>query len=195
MKVLDIGCGTGDFLVACRKKSFYISGVEPNKKAREFTISKIKKVELKKSIYDLKEKYDVITMWHVLEHVPDLEKYILKLEALLKPKGVLIIAVPNYKSYDAKYYKQFWAGYDVPRHLWHFSKKSISLLFSKTSIKVTSIKPMKFDSFYVSLLSEKHKTGKLNFIKAFYIGLLSNLKAKKEKEYSSLIYILKNSKN
>ncbi len=195
-KILDIGCGTGDFLVACDKKGMEVFGVEPNVNAKNITKQKIIKqgFTIPNSIFDLdtNTKYDVITMWHVLEHVPNLEKYILKLKSLLQPNGILIIAVPNYKSYDAKYYKEFWAAYDVPRHLWHFSKKSISLLFSKVAMHVKFIYPMKFDSFYVSLLSEKYKTGKSNFIKAFYIGFLSNIKAKPKKEYSSLIYVLKN---
>ncbi len=195
-KILDIGCGTGDFLVACDKKGFEVFGVEPSVNAKNIAKQKIIKTDfnIKNSIFDLDTdiKYDVITMWHVLEHVPDLEKYILKLKSLLQPNGILIIAVPNYKSYDAKYYKEFWAAYDVPRHLWHFSKKSISLLFNKVAMQVEFIYPMKFDSFYVSLLSEKYKTGKSNFVRAFYIGFLSNTKARSKKEYSSLIYVLKN---
>jgi predicted SAM-dependent methyltransferase len=131
-------------------------------------------------------------MWHVLEHVPNLVEYISKLRELLKENGTLIIAVPNYKSYDAKYYKQFWAAYDVPRHLWHFSQKSISLLFKKENMLVEKTLPMKLDSFYVSLLSEKYKAKKSNYLKAFFIGLLSNLKAISTKEYSSLIYVIKN---
>ena len=137
-------------------------------------------------------KFDVITMWHVLEHVPNLEKYISQLKQLLKPNGRLVIAVPNYKSFDAKYYKEFWAAYDVPRHLWHFSQKAIKDLFEKENMIVEKTIPMKLDSFYVSLLSEKYKNGKSNPVKAFHVGLLSNIKAKRTKEYSSLIYILKN---
>jgi 2-polyprenyl-3-methyl-5-hydroxy-6-metoxy-1,4-benzoquinol methylase len=139
-------------------------------------------------------QFDVITLWHVLEHVPNLENYIATLKSKLKPNGILIVAVPNYKSYDAGYYKQFWAAYDVPRHLWHFSKKSIQGLFAKQEMHVVKILPMVFDSFYVSLLSEKYKNGKSNFLKAFYVGLLSNLKAAGTKEYSSLIYVIKNTK-
>ena len=128
----------------------------------------------------------------MLEHVPNLEEYIIKLKQLLKVDGAIIIAVPNYKSYDAKYYKQFWAAYDVPRHLWHFSKKAISFIFKKQNFQVIKTLPMKLDSFYVSLLSEKYKTGKSNFFKAFIIGFISNLKAMRSKEYSSLIYVIKN---
>jgi len=192
--ILDIGCGTGDFLVACKKNGFKVCGIEPSEKAKEIIKPKIE-VDLYSDISEVKtQKFDCITMWHVLEHVPDLPNYILSLKQLLKPEGTLIIAVPNYKSYDAAHYKEFWAAYDVPRHLWHFSKKSIKRLFQKESMKIVKILPMKFDSFYVSLLSEKYKSGKSNPIKAFYIGLLSNLKAIRSKEYSSLIYILKNDK-
>ncbi|WP_407704737.1 class I SAM-dependent methyltransferase [Tenacibaculum tangerinum] len=137
------------------------------------------------------KKFDVITLWHVLEHVPNLAEYIQQLKLLLKPNGTLIVAVPNYKSFDAKHYKEFWAAYDVPRHLWHFSRTSISKIFSFVNMKIEKTIPMKFDSFYVSLLSEKNKTKKIRPICAFFIGLKSNIKAKQSGEYSSLIYILK----
>jgi hypothetical protein len=103
-----------------------------------------------------------------------------------------VVAVPNYKSYDAQFYKEYWAAYDVPRHLWHFSQKSIHKLFSEVEMTVAQTLPMKFDSYYVSLLSEKYKKGKLNLIAGFYRGLVSNLKAKRTSEYSSLIYVIKN---
>lgn len=191
--ILDVGCGTGDFLEICNSNNWNVVGVEPNESARKLSIKKLNaSSKIYKDIFELKhEQFDVITLWHVLEHVPDLDAYILQLKKLLKPNGVLIVAVPNYKSYDALYYKQFWAAFDVPRHLWHFSQKSIQLLFSKEKLEVVKTLPMKFDSFYVSLLSEKYKTGKSNFLKAFYIGFKSNLKAMRSKEYSSLIYVLK----
>ena len=194
-KLLDIGCGTGDFLNACTKNGFQVNGVEPNQNAKNLALKKNRDVSIASSVYDVNQKFDVITMWHVLEHVPNLDKYVTYLISLLNDNGVLVIAVPNYKSYDANYYKAFWAAYDVPRHLWHFSKKSIKQLFDKVNMQVEKILPMKLDSFYVSLLSEKYKTGKSNLIKAFYIGLLSNFKAKRSKEYSSLIYILKKTEN
>lgn len=192
-KLLDVGCGTGDFLLTCENNGWNVVGVEPNKNARELAISKLNNNAVVSDLQEISsQQFDVITLWHVLEHVPDLNSYIYKLKSLLKPTGVLVIAVPNYKSYDAVYYKQFWAAFDVPRHLWHFSKKSIQLIFSEFDMKVVKMLPMKFDSFYVALLSEKYKTGKSNFIKAFFIGFLSNFKAMRSKEYSSLIYILKN---
>ncbi|WP_372768233.1 class I SAM-dependent methyltransferase [Lutibacter sp.] len=195
--LLDVGCGTGDFLLTCKNNGWKVTGVEPNPKAKISAENKLR-VESDSKIYSeinhLKNeaKFDVITLWHVLEHVPNLDIYISTLKLLLKPNGVLIIAVPNFKSYDANYYKQFWAAFDVPRHLWHFSKKSIQGLFAKQEMSVIKILPMVFDSFYVSLLSEKYKNGKSNFLKAFYIGLISNIKAMGTKEYSSLIYLIKN---
>ena len=201
--ILDIGAGTGDFLLACKKNDWEIKGIEPNVKAKAIAIKKFQssKANIYNTIEDLKtavkkqhlKTFDVITMWHVLEHVPNLTEYISTLKQLLKPNGTLVIAVPNFKSYDAEHYKEFWAAYDVPRHLWHFSRIAIEKLFKAENMKVVNVLPMKFDSFYVSLLSEKYKTGSSNFLKAFYIGLQSNLKAKSTKEYSSLIYIIQNS--
>jgi 2-polyprenyl-3-methyl-5-hydroxy-6-metoxy-1,4-benzoquinol methylase len=191
-KILDIGCGTGDFLSICKNNSWTTIGVEPNKKARN--ISQTKNLVIKEKIDDiiqLNEKFNVITLWHVLEHVPNLTEYIQQLQNLLKDDGTLLIAVPNFKSYDAEYYKVHWAAYDVPRHIWHFSKISIQKIFASYNMKLIKTIPMKFDSFYVSLLSEKYKRGKMNPLKAFYIGLKSNLKAKRTKEFSSHIYLLK----
>jgi len=187
--LLDIGSGTGDFLKQAKEANWKVSGVEPNEGAKK--LAKTKGVALKKSINDYKGKsFDVITLWHVLEHIPNLDETISTIEGLLKPNGILIIAVPNYKSFDAGYYKEYWAAYDVPRHLWHFSQTSMKKLFSE-NLQLVKTNPMIFDSFYVSLLSEKNKTGSQNLIKAFFIGLRSNLAARKSKEYSSLIYCFK----
>ena len=188
--LLDIGAGTADFLKICKDNDWSVEGVEPSNEAR--TIASKKGIQLNENLNEIRsQKFDVITLWHVLEHVADLETYIHKLNSLLKDNGRLIIAVPNYKSYDAKYYHSFWAAYDAPRHVWHFSKNSISTLFSLANLNVEKIRPMKFDAYYVALLSEKQKTGKMNPITAFRIGFLSNWKAIRSKEYSSLIYILK----
>ncbi|WP_027394498.1 class I SAM-dependent methyltransferase [Aquimarina latercula] len=189
--LLDIGGGTGDFLVQARLKGWRVKGVEPNEQARE--IAQKKKIILEPDTTDLpSHNYDVVTMWHVLEHVSDLEIQIKELKRLVKPGGYIIIAVPNFRSFDAGYYKSFWAAYDVPRHLWHFSKTSIEKLFTKENINLKKIVPLVFDSFYVALLSEKYKNGAMNYFRAFWIGFLSNVKAKRSKEYSSHVYILKN---
>ena len=189
--LLDIGAGTGDFLTQAKNAGWNCVGIEPNEKAKNISISK--GVSFTNTLEELENNsFDVITMWHVLEHVPDLEYQIKTLKRLLKPNGTIIIAVPNFKSFDANHYKSFWAAYDVPRHLWHFSKISIQKLFSKESLQLKKVKPMWFDSFYVCLLSEKYKTGKMNFIKGFFYGFLSNCSGIFKKEFSSHIYVIKN---
>ncbi|MCF6131429.1 class I SAM-dependent methyltransferase [Flavobacterium wongokense] len=190
-KLLDIGAGTGDFLVAANNDGWQTTGIEPSSKAKSIAINK--GVNFADNLSDLEDhSFDVITMWHVLEHVPNLDEYISELKRLLKPTGTIFIAVPNFKSFDANYYGRFWAAYDVPRHIWHFSKTTIQKLFSEKDMKLAEVLPMKFDSFYVSLLSEKYKTGKMNFVKAFFVGLKSNKSGKQTKEYSSHIYLIKN---
>lgn len=190
-RILDIGAGTGDFLLECKNQNWDILGIEPNDKAKGIAVGK--GIKFGDTIEKLESNsFDVITMWHVLEHVPDVEHQVAELKRLLKPSGTIIIAVPNFKSYDAKYYKEFWAAYDVPRHLWHFSKTAIEKLFDKQNMNLEDIKPMWFDSFYVSLLSEKYKSGKMNFITGFFIGLISNVSGFFKKEFSSHIYVLKN---
>lgn len=193
-QLLDVGCGTGDFLKTAINNNWTVSGIEPNASAR--TIAKQK---TKNAVFDIQQlnnfeasSFDVITLWHVLEHLPDLDYQIKNFKRLLKPNGRLVVAVPNYNSFDAKHYKQFWAAYDVPRHLWHFNQNSIQRLFASVNLKIEKTKPMLFDAFYVSLLSEQYKSGNKNIFKGFYNGLRSNVKANRTSEYSSLIYVLKN---
>ncbi len=189
-KILDIGAGTGDFLVVAKANGWQITGIEPSHKAKEIALKKgVHFVENTSNLEN--NSFEVITMWHVLEHVPNIENQIKELKRLLKPNGIILIAVPNFNSFDAKHYGLFWAAYDVPRHLWHFSKTAIDKLFQKEEMKLIEILPMKFDAFYVSLLSEKYKTGKMNYFKAFSVGLQSNWKGNKNKEYSSHIYVIK----
>ncbi|MEZ4854373.1 class I SAM-dependent methyltransferase [Flavobacterium sp.] len=189
--VLDIGTGTGDFLVEAQKQGWHTTGIEPNENAKK--LAEMKGVTFVESLENISDaSFNVITMWHVLEHVPDLDFQLKQLKRICKPNGIIIIAVPNFKSFDAKYYKQFWAAYDVPRHLWHFSKKGIEKLFAAYKMLLIKTKPMWFDSFYVSLLSEKYKSGKMNFIKGFCVGFVSNCSGIFKKEFSSHIYVFKN---
>ncbi len=192
-KILDVGCGTGAFLHTMKQGGWQCTGIEPDDAAR------IKAAELygvqplaAEELFTLPENtFDAITLWHVLEHVHELEKYAVQLRELLAPGGTLFIAVPNYTSYDAVYYKKYWAAYDVPRHLYHFSPASMKLLAENHGLVIQNVKPMWFDSFYVSILSEKYKTGRGNMLRAFYIGLKSNLKTLRNKEKcSSLIYVI-----
>ena len=190
--ILDIGAGTGEFLNKMKSYFWIVEGVEPNKTARD--LGMLKGLNLKEDLSKIQnKKFQVISLWHVLEHLPDLEKKIEEFHQLLEDDGVLIIAVPNHNSYDANYYKKDWAAWDVPRHLWHFSRKGIQSKFAENGFKLVNEKPLKFDSYYVSLLSEKNKNSGTNLVNAFYRGMISNLKAKDSGEYSSIAYFFKKS--
>jgi SAM-dependent methyltransferase len=190
--ILDIGCGTGMFLKICKQNGWQVAGVEPDpgarNQAKELVQSSVEEDIL--LAYDGKV-FDVITMWHVLEHVHELEKVIIKLQKLLAPEGTIVVAVPNCESLDAKIYQEKWAAYDVPRHLYHFSPNSIKTLFKKYKLKVKETLPMKLDAFYVSLLSTQYKEGKTNYVEALKTGYASNKWAKHNgNNYSSLIYLI-----
>lgn len=192
LKVLDIGCGTGDFLKYAKDSGMLVQGIEPDESARN--LCEQKGIAVSKSLHEITEgEFNVITLWHVLEHVKDPNVYFEFFKEKLAVNGTLLIAVPNFRSYDAQYYKEYWAAWDVPRHLWHFSKKTMKKLGTEHGFDLMHIKPMYFDSFYVSLLSESYKNGSKNILKAFYIGLKSNWKGNRTKEHSSHIYIFKKS--
>lgn len=191
--VLDYGCGTGAFLNEMKISGWQVSGIEPDNGARKRAEQLVgSKIGLPKELSELSSgQYNVITMWHVLEHVHELNWTIEQLKRLLKENGKLFIAVPNHHSFDARHYGSFWAAYDVPRHLYHFSPDTISLLMEKHGLKVISKKAMWFDSFYVSMLSEKYKNGKINYFKAVCIGLISNfITVFNREKCSSLIYVV-----
>lgn len=195
-QILDYGCGTGAFLLEMQSYGWQVDGIEPDAGARE-KASSLTNISVKTTdaLSTLRENhYDVITLWHVLEHVHHLEETILRLQKAIKSDGKLIIAVPNYTSFDGQTYDTAWAAYDVPRHLYHFSPKSMRILMHRMGFQVESIKPMWFDAFYVSLLSEKYKKRGLKFLHAVLVGIKSNLHAVFNKEKcSSVIYIIKKS--
>ncbi len=191
--LLDVGSGTGAFVNEMKEQGWQVTGLEPDAGAK--TVAKqLYALELSNidQFYQLPaESFDAITLWHVLEHVHDLSAYIPQLKLLLKPKGKLFIAVPNYTSQDAAIYKEFWAAYDVPRHLYHFSPRSMKILMEKFGLKLTDHKAMWYDSFYISMLSSKYKNGTTNLIAAFFNGLRSNLSAISDaKKCSSVIYVI-----
>lgn len=192
--ILDYGCGTGMFLNTCKEAGWRAFGFEPDHDARQIATGLGLQVSsTKEQIIEALtgSKFDIITLWHVLEHVTDLRETLNFFSDQLSLEGRLIIAVPNYTSYDAKLYKEFWAGYDVPRHIYHFEVNTITKLLKQFGFIYEKSLPMKFDSAYVSMLSEKYKTGKINYMTAFINGLKSNLKAKDANSYSSVIYIFK----
>jgi 2-polyprenyl-3-methyl-5-hydroxy-6-metoxy-1,4-benzoquinol methylase len=188
-KVLDFGSGTGNFVHYLNRHGKDAFGIEPNSNARNIAKAK-QKDHFFESLEEINSKFDIITAWHVIEHVSELRGTIKQLRKLLKKEGLLFIAVPNINSYDAKKYQEYWAGLDVPRHLYHFTKDSIKQLAKKTKLKIKEVYPLVYDSYYVSLLSERYQNGKNNYLKAFQSGKTSNKEARKTGEYSSLIYIL-----
>ncbi len=193
--LLDYGSGTGMFLSKANCSTWNVYGIEPDLYAREFSI-KQNKQNVFSDIDDLEKQnpgcyFECITLWHVLEHVPDLRETTERLISKIKKGGALIIAVPNHDSWDANFYKEHWAAYDVPRHLYHFTEKNILELITPLGLVHQASLPMKYDSFYVSLLSEKYKYGTTNYIRAFINGLKSNMSARKASNYSSVIYVFK----
>lgn len=194
VSLLDIGCGTGEFLNFCKLQGCNTIGIEPSDTGREAGIKNYGlNVYPEQHLKELKpETYNVITMWHVLEHVHELKSRIRQIKSLLQPGGYAFIAVPNHASYDAQSYNRFWAAYDLPRHLYHFDIQTITKLFAQEQMTLKKALPMKMDAFYVSMLSEKYKTGKMNYPGAVLTGLKSNLEAGgKAEKYSSVIYIFK----
>jgi 2-polyprenyl-3-methyl-5-hydroxy-6-metoxy-1,4-benzoquinol methylase len=190
-KLLDIGSGTGNFLAYAKKENWETLGIEADAQSRENALkfNNINSYETEKLFTLSNESYDVVTMWHVLEHVHALDAYLKQINLALKANGHLLIAVPNYTSYDAQYFKQYWAAYDVPRHLYHFAPKSLEQIAAQYGFTVIQKKPMYFDSFYVSLLSAKYK--KASKIIALFIAFISNIKAFfNVNKCSSITYIL-----
>ncbi len=193
--LLDIGCGTGEFIKEMNAHGWDITGVEPSALART-AAEKNAGIKIKESYSELENNtYDVISLWHVLEHLHDLHEALKKFQSLLKKSGTIFIAVPNFQSFDAQHYNSYWAGYDVPRHLWHFGKENMKMLLENNGFKLVKILPMQLDSFYVSLLSESYKNPNrwklINLINAVTTGLKSNLMARNSLNHSSLIYIAK----
>jgi 2-polyprenyl-3-methyl-5-hydroxy-6-metoxy-1,4-benzoquinol methylase len=191
-KLLDIGAGTGAFVRFMNQQGWSSEGIEPDSTARVVALeqnqTELLSAEALESL--LPAQYDAITLWHVLEHVHELYPYLHRIRDLLKPGGVVFIAVPNYSSYDGKKYGAYWAAYDVPRHLYHFSPNSILWLLKATGFQWKEMIPMWYDSYYISLLSEKYSGGSASLFKGFLTGTISNIKALGKKERSSsLIYI------
>lgn len=190
-RLLDFGTGTGEFLAAAQRRHISVAGVEPASKARHHA-NTLTNGAVTQRLDEQTGTFDAITLWHVLEHVPDLNEQFETLVARLEKNGTMFIAVPNHQSLDAKHYGVNWAAYDVPRHLWHFTQQSMAQFLKKHGMKITTIIPMKLDAFYVSLLSEKYLRGARNVsasIQAILNAWRSNRAAKKTNEYSSLIYV------
>jgi 2-polyprenyl-3-methyl-5-hydroxy-6-metoxy-1,4-benzoquinol methylase len=193
--LLDYGCGTGELVAKAKSKGWNVEGVEPNDKARNYASDKTQ-ITIKKEFESTEQTYDVISLFHVLEHIHELRKTIKKLVTNLKSGGYIIIAVPNPESFDAKKYGNHWAGWDVPRHLYHFNGKSMKIFATEFGLELENVLPMKFDSYYVSLLSEGYQNPKqpilVRYWKSFITGRKSNsIAATQNNNYSSKLYLFK----
>lgn len=195
-RLLDIGCGTGYFLQAAKERGFTVAGIEKNDKARALAITHFGlEVKDEKSFFKIADSsFHMVTLWHVLEHLEKLNESIDKIGEILTPDGTVVIALPNYRSFDAKYYKETWAAYDTPRHLWHFTPDTLGKLLSKHNMKVIRKYRMPLDAFYVSLLSEQYRGSKtwMKYLRAFAIGKAGFLFSLFDlRQSSSIIYIVK----
>lgn len=190
-RVLDIGCGVGDFLHTMEQKGWETEGIEPSEDAKAIAKKRIKAevldTEAQETLPD--NSFDLITMWHVLEHVDDLHWQLNQLERLVKPNGRVVMAVPNYKSYDGVFYKEKWAAYDVPRHLNHFNQETLVKIFKTNNLIHIKTEKLVWDAYYISYMSENYKHHSSPLVRGAYRGLLSNLKARRSGEWSSLVYI------
>ena len=194
--ILDIGCGVGDFLHICEEQGWLCTGVEPSEDAKAIAAKRIKAQILASEELEQipDESFDIITMWHVLEHVDDIRWQVAQLQRLIKRDGRIIIAVPNHKSYDAAYYNEKWAAYDVPRHLNHFSKETIVKIFKTNGLNLVETDKLRWDAYYISYMSEQYKHHKFPLIKGVYRGFVSNCKARKSDEWSSRVYVFEKQK-
>lgn len=190
-KALDIGCGVGDFLHTMEQHGWDCTGVEPSEDAKVIAKKRIKgqllSSEEQENLPD--SSFDIITMWHVLEHVDDIRWQIQQLHRLCKPGGRIIIALPNYKSYDGQYYKAEWAAYDVPRHLNHFNKETLIKILEESGLRHVKTEKLMWDAYYISYMSEKYRKHSIPLLRGAFRGLVSNCKARKTGEWSSLVYV------
>jgi len=191
-ELLDIGCGTGEFLAFCQKQGFHCTGIEPGEKARN-AARENSKLTVWNDLFSMPDPlspFGCITLWHVLEHIYPLHESMERIKQLLDPSGVAIVAVPNPTSWDAKKYGKYWAAYDLPRHIYHFTSDTILKLADKHGFTVTHCFPQKLDAYYISLLSEKYLSGKMNPLRSMLNGFRSNWHAgSPDRGYSSQIYL------
>lgn len=185
-RYLDYGCGTGDFVTHLNKRGWKALGLEPNDKAR--SVYQLKEVVSKLDQLE-QTTFDCIGLWHVLEHLPDPSHTLCELHSLMSSNAELFLAVPNFNSFDAKHYNSFWAAYDVPRHLWHFSSEGINVLCQKAGFRLKQKKGLFLDAIYISYLSEKHQNHAFALLRGLFWGVVSNVRALRTGEYSAMLYV------
>jgi SAM-dependent methyltransferase len=188
-KLLDYGAGIGNFARYMSKDKYKVFAIEPSPIAMNIAISK--GINAASSLKNLPatESFNIITLWHVLEHISSPKKTLAELRSRLEKNGKLIIAVPNFNSFDSQYYQSHWAALDVPRHLWHFTTPGIQILMKEAGFVMSHKYPLWFDAIYIAYLSEQNLGNNWPLLRGSFIGFISNLKAFFSGEYSSLIYV------
>ena len=189
---LDFGCGIGDLVLKMKSRGFVSCGVENNLNAYNACLKK--NISVFKDLISLKSKFNLISCWHSLEHLSDLTTTLSMFNKLINKNGYLIVAVPNHESFDSKYYGKFWAGYDVPRHRFHFNKDALIRIVEDSNFEMIDSSPMFLDAFYISILSEKYKKNFFSFFKGVLIGTVSTFSYLITKNASSHYFVFKKSK-
>ena len=188
-RLLDFGCGVGGFMDFLAKKGIQVSGVESNENAAK--IARNKGLHVTAKLEESVQKNDCITLWHVLEHMKDPQEILKSLQPLLEEDGLLVLALPNPNAWDASYYKEYWAAWDVPRHLWHFTSNGIEEMAALSGFQQIASYPMPLDAFYVSLLSESYKKNGFKWFRALWNGACSTIYGFQSKEFSSQLYLFR----
>jgi SAM-dependent methyltransferase len=193
-RLLDYGAGTGYFAAAMQRKGWSVEAMEKSERARSFAQAHfgLECLPPEKLADCAPEQYDVITLWHVMEHIEKVNEAWATFHRLLKADGILVAAVPNGDSYDAQKYGKAWAAYDVPRHLWHFTPDTMRLFGAKHDFVLAGSYPMPFDAFYISMLSEKGLRRRFPLLRGTWSGMVGGLNAIGNKERSSsIVYVFK----
>ena len=141
-RLLDVGCGSGEFLVMMRDLGWQVQGIEPDGQAAKIAREKF---GLRVEACTLEEakipvgSFDVITVLHVLEHVPDPQKLIQECSQALQPEGRLVIVVPNLESLGHQVFKKCWLGLDPPRHLWVYSSRTLRTCAERAGLEIEKL--------------------------------------------------------
>jgi len=154
--ILDVGCGTGEFLFEMKRWKWEVVGIEADERGLQYARDTLGLKVFKDPEWNFpRESFDVVTFWHTLEHIHDLRGTLERIVPLLKREGLLLIAVPNISSLDFKIYKRDWVALDLPRHLYHFEPNSLKALCRSLGLEVFKYHQIPLDTFYNCLMSER----------------------------------------